>query len=384
MEIDYNDLIIRFCKGDISNSETQQLNQWINRNSENKRIFTEIRVSWMASAQLQKSNSDDTQGALNKLDRIIAQRQAKKFIIGFQMKRFIRIAAVFLILISLSSVTTYFVFKNRFNTSMVHQKGLISVIAPLGAKAITILPDGSKVWLNAGSQITYESEYGKKTRSLDLIGEAYFDVAKDAEHPFIVNTPELKIRALGTRFNVKAYPEEKAVFATLEEGRIDVQVVKSISRTKRVVLSPNESIVFQKETKTIERSEADEVVKNVAQEISGNRIESIKATEIKIIKNVNTELFTSWKEERWIIENESLENLAPMLERRYNVKIVFKDADLKKFKFTGSIQNETIEQIVNALGLTAPVNYTINKDTVVLTLNKVMQKQFENYKINAK
>ena len=88
------------------------------------------------------------------------------------------------------------------------------------------MPDSSQIWLNAGTTITYSEDYGQRTRTLNLNGEAYFKVAKDSLHPFIVNTQGIIVRALGTRFNVKAYPEEKTISATLEEGKIDVRILR--------------------------------------------------------------------------------------------------------------------------------------------------------------
>lgn len=253
----------------------------------------------------------------------------------------------------------------------------VIVSVPLGAKSHIVLPDGTKIWINAGTQITYNQNYGIETRTLDLSGEAYFDVARDPNHPFIVNVSGLKIRALGTKFNVKAYPEEKSILATLEEGKIDVEVLKSRRPIKNIVLLPNENIVFQKSGQTIIKGHSKEPVMNASDVSRESLTKPARDNEIRVIKNVNTKLYTSWKEERWIIEGEKLGTLAPMLERRYNIRILFKDEDLKKYNFTATIQNETIEQILNAIGLTAPVDFIMNKDTVILTTDSAMKDQIK-------
>ena len=96
-----------------------------------------------------------------------------------------------------------------------------------------------------------------------------------------------------------------------------------------------------------------------------------------MVKNINTELYTSWKENRWIIESEPLGTLAPMLERRFNIKVIFNDLVLKNLNFTGTFQNESIDQIMRAMSLTSPIDFRINKDTIFLSANPLKQNQFK-------
>ena len=180
------------------------------------------------------------------------------------------------------------------------------------------------------------------------------------------------MKALGTKFNVKAYPEEPSVMTTLEEGKIDIQIMENRKGPRNIILLPNEKFVYQKASGSFEKSSE-----------KTNPMESTpktakKAPSIGIIeKNVNTELYTSWKDKRWIIEGETLDKLSPMLERRYNVKIEFRDEILKYYSFTGTIEKETIEQIMNALKLTAPIDFDLNRDSVILKVDRSMQDQFK-------
>ena len=172
------------------------------------------------------------------------------------------------------------------------------------------------------------------------------------------------MRALGTRFNVKAYPEEKTISATLEEGKIDVRVISMADKNERVLLKPKDKLIYHKETK-----ETEKYTESPEDKVSHEVNRTVKPKDINLLSNVRTELYTSWKDPRWIIYREPLNTLAPMLERRFNLKIIFDDEQLKKYKFTGIIENETVDQILNALKLTAPLDYEINKDTIRLTLN---------------
>ena len=234
------------------------------------------------------------------------------------------------------------------------------------------MPDSTLIWLNAGTTITYNQDYGQQTRTLNLNGEAYFNVAKDSTHPFIVNTQGIVVRALGTRFNVKAYPEEKTISATLEEGKIDVSVISMADKNARILLKPKDKLIYHKET-----NETEKYVETPEDKITHEANRPIKPKDINLLSNVRTELYTSWKEPRWIIYREPLSTLAPMLERRYNLKIIFDDEQLKEFKFTGTIENETVDQVLNALKLTAPLNYQINKDNIRLTLNLNSKEEFK-------
>jgi ferric-dicitrate binding protein FerR (iron transport regulator) len=251
----------------------------------------------------------------------------------------------------------------------------VSIIVPRGAKSNITLPDGSNVWLNAGTTLTYNQNYGQKERRLHLTGEAYFNVARDRLHPFVVQTSDIIVKALGTKFNVKAYPDEKTISATLEEGKIDVSLMNKSGKGENVILKPNEKIIYFKELRASE-TYTESVEDKARQDAKADEIHALKLEDASILTHVQTKLYTSWKDPRWIIEGEPLGTLAPLLERRFNLQIVFSDDELKKYKFTGTIENETVDQILNAMRLTAPLDYRINKDTIKLTVNNELKNEF--------
>lgn len=180
------------------------------------------------------------------------------------------------------------------------------------------------------------------------------------------------VRALGTRFNVKAYPEEKTISATLEEGKIDIRILNTADKNEKVLLKPNDKLIYHKET-----NETEKYTESAEDKVKPEENRSTKLKDVNILSNVRTELYTSWKDSRWIIDREPLSTLAPMLERRFNLKIIFDDEQLKKYKFTGTIENETVDQILNALRFTAPINYQINKDTIRLILDLKSREEFK-------
>jgi len=184
------------------------------------------------------------------------------------------------------------------------------------------------------------------------------------------------VKALGTRFNVKAYPDDNTIVATLEEGIIDVMIrVSGKTESRPINLKPKEQLVVIRKAQFEEDqiNDKERVFQNQSLQFE-NEILTIE--ELTIRANVNTELSTSWKDEKWIIDNQQLDLFVADLERRYNLDIIFVSNELKDYKFSGTIENQTAEQIFKALSLAAPVNYKFDKNKVVLSLNAIDKDKF--------
>jgi ferric-dicitrate binding protein FerR (iron transport regulator) len=246
---------------------------------------------------------------------------------------------------------------------------------PLGSKSNVTLPDGSSVWLNAGSTLTYPADFGLDTRELQLVGEAFFDVKSDSLMPFLVHTVGMTVRAKGTRFNVKAYPDDEMMAATLEEGKLDVLIqATEKAPSQNIELRPNQQFVILKSQQKNMPEEKSRKMKEQQPSIAA--IPKIDIKEGRLISNVQTKLSTSWKDTHWVITDEPLYKFVADLERRYNLDIHFDSEELKNYKFTGTFENETVEQIFTAISMTAPVNYRFNKNQVILSLNKTKIDKF--------
>lgn len=245
----------------------------------------------------------------------------------------------------------------------------------LGANEISIgkgsrtkiqLPDGSTVWINSGSKLTYDGTFSATNRELNLEGEAYFDVTKDAAHPFIVHTAGIDIKVLGTAFNIKAYAAEPTIEATLIHGAIEV-TNKNQPGTPKIMLKPHEKLVFNK------------VLAQVAaqkQSASAPAATTLEAEASPIIikplaKNITDTAIveTAWVYNKLVFEDERFEDLAVRMERWFNVKISIESDKLKNFKISGSFVNETAEEAVKVLQMLIPFNYQINKNEI-----KIMRK----------
>lgn len=365
-----SDLIIKYLTEDISSEELEFLRKWINESSENKELFNNLKSSW---------DFANKENGLVDFDPVRSFTDLKHKLFGDKPKAinpsiaifFRKYAAIGLLFLAIGSIISWVVKPTR----QIYGNLSTVINAPLGAKSVLRLPDGTRVWLNAGSTIEYRPDFGKDTRTVYLKGEAFFSVAKDKSRPFLVKTGLVVVKAIGTRFNVKAYPEEKTITTTLEEGKIEVETPldgNSGDRLQKIMLKPKEKIVYFKQADVPEMQNGTKkpgiaVAKGKKSEVN---------THVVLTENVNTILYTSWKDERWILESEPLGTLAPIMERRFHIIVVFEQEELKDYRFTGAIENEPLDQILNAFKLTAPLNYRINKDTVFFTLNNSLKERY--------
>ena len=208
-----------------------------------------------------------------------------------------------------------------------------------GSKSKIQLPDGSVVWLNAGSKLTYNKDYGQQIREVSLTGEGYFDVMKNKEKPFIIHTSNINIKVLGTAFNVKAYPEDKQTETSLIRGSIEVTIKNRPD--DKIILSPNEKLIVENESFT--KKERNGIIKEVPPAISIDKIK-YRPVDSAVVE-------TQWIDNKLVFQDESFGELAVRMERWYDIKIEITDPQLRQTRMTGNFEKETIEQAIEALKL---------------------------------
>lgn len=379
---DYNELIVNFLSGNSSTDEVALLSKWVNHSEENREEFIKMKIAWMASAQSKSDVETHTQKSLSALNRKIDFHEATTKKSNFNASFILKIAASFIVISLLSVLATYFVMKGSKSDNLV-QRGLVFVSAPKGSKAMTMLPDGSQVWLNAGSNLCYDiSTYGKKNREVTLIGQAFFKVISNAKKPFVVTAKNLKIKALGTEFDVKAYPEEDIVETTLVKGKVKVEGNDKNKQSFTITMSPKQKVTYYSGQAQIET----DMLKDPSK-IDAEKLKNIKLSNLPLnapaqpqISDIEkTDLYTSWKDDRWIFKGVEIGDLAVLLERRFNVTIEFNSEELKHYKFTGIFQQETLEQILKVLTLTAPLRYNVGKGKVDLMLDSDLKIKYKKY-----
>ena len=233
-----------------------------------------------------------------------------------------------------------------------------------GSKTNLVLPDGTQVWLNASSKLDYTKDYGYKIREVTLSGEAYFDVVKNAEKPFIIHTSKMDIEVLGTVFNVKCYPGEKTTETSLVRGSIEVTMK---DRQEKIMLKPNEKLIINNEE--IKQDKKTESVKQ-AQSVIQKPI--ILLSHLTLLQKDNTIIETAWVQNKLIFVSETFEDVALKMERWYSVHIEFANETVKTARLTGNFEKETIVEALNALQLTTKFSYTIKNNIVIIyKYNKV-------------
>ena len=239
------------------------------------------------------------------------------------------------------------------------------VIAGRGARSHLFLPDGSQVWLNSESKLTYKENFNDTIREVELEGEAFFDVVKDKKHPFIVHTSGIDIRVLGTRFNVKSYPREPTIETTLLRGMIEVSN-KNDPNASKIILQPHQKMIFDKQENLLSKDEMQE--KNSD---SATHIHHVKTflTTVPATKSDSTVVETSWVYNKLIFDGDTFTELAAKMERWFNKRIYFKNQKVAGYRFTGVFRNENIEEALQALQLIAPFTYKISGNDVEISKN---------------
>ena len=233
-----------------------------------------------------------------------------------------------------------------------------------GSKTSLVLPDGTKVWLNAGSQLDYDKNYGNKLREVSLVGEAYFDVVKNAERPFLIHTRKMDIKVLGTAFNVKCYPGEKTTETSLIRGSIEVTLK---DRQEKIMLKPNEKLVINNNDDLPVKSNKPDGVKSASVSVEKPLISLGHLTFYPVDSTV---IETAWVQNRLVFSGDNFEEVALKMERWYNVRIRFNDEKLKNEPLTGNFEKETVGEAFKALQLATPFSFTIKNDEIVVSKNK--------------
>jgi ferric-dicitrate binding protein FerR (iron transport regulator) len=304
---------------------------WRKKNPEKTKMLHEARLLVLLMKSRQVRMHDDQKEVLWKriqevtVDKEQQLEQRQKMLSDQQPGfPFFKVAAS-IAFILFSALAVYI-----FNWSSVNNQ---IVENPKGKKSMVYLEDGTKVWLNSDSKLSYSKSYtGKDSRTVELEGEAFFDVAENPEKPFIVKTSDLQIIVLGTAFNVKAFPSEKQIETTLVRGRVKLEV----NNDQRTILNPNEQAIYLRDSDKIS------------------------------VSPVQAEKIISWKEGELLFEDLAFSEIELALERWYGVEIILKNEAGAKCRFSSRFQNEPITKVLDLLKATSNIEYVINGKTITI------------------
>lgn len=267
---------------------------------------------WVSSAVADDTQQYDVDQAFERFRKRTGLDQSGRQ--SYKWYRTWSVAAVAIVLLGLITVTAYWQGSRQIQSNFSD----IVVEAPLGSKTKLTLPDGSTVWLNAGSKMVYSQGFGVSDRRLAFQGEGYFEVEKNDEMPFLVQTHDVNVTVVGTKFNFRNYPEDEEAVVELLEGKVALE--NPLKEEAVRYLSPNEKMVLHKATGKMD-------------------ITSAKVKEV-----------TLWTENILLFDEDLLPDIVRELERSYHVQIEIENEDLKQTRFYGQF-NQLEQNIYDVLGM---------------------------------
>lgn len=366
------ELLGKKTAGEATEKELAELQDLLKEQNEDAQYMLNVMDSyWKATTQASESQKINDITLLRKketLDKLGFSKEEQPVILNSPFvknkRRWILAAAAVACLIG-----GWFVYQ----TVSEPEKDMNVVVTKNGSKTKVALPDGTEVWLNAGSKLSYPSDFKHvPNREITLEGEAYFDVKHNASQPFIIHTDDLDIKDLGTAFNVKAYPKDNVTEATLISGSIEVILRDNPGR--KLILKPHEKVSYYEGHAGFElqngRSDPDkkEIKELHPLKHIPDRLEVTGIQPMVLDDNKDTVVVeTAWMNNQMIFRSEDFSHLAERMERWYNVKIYIRDEAVKKYTFTGIFEGETLEQALKELQMIRPFQYQLKKNEVLIS-----------------
>lgn len=302
--------------------QENELQNWVDSSEKNQEELAAYKKIWEASADIPVLQQFNTEEAWEKVDAEISSHQQHKTRIRSIALVISGMAASLIIVLGLHFYTNLFTGPEK----------VFAMTTTYGSRSDVILPDGSQVKLNAGTSLKYHFDKETQTRRIDFSGEAYFEVAK-SHNPFEILTNDgLKVKVLGTKFNLTTYPDDQFAQTSLFEGKVELSREET-----ELTLNPGEMAVLDKSSSKLE----------------------YKSGEISRT--------TSWMQNKLYMENMSLTDVCKYLERWYDVEINFKEEELgDKIHYTGVLKEQTVIDVLNALCRLSAISYEINSKNITI------------------
>ena len=315
------ELLPGYLSGELSDKDRVMMDNWRNESPENEAIYLASLKAWEAMILLNEMEQFNSFEALRKVNTKISQPQSAKWWIVLQ-----RVAAI--LILPLLVYSGYLTIQNQARKNSQEQVMMQTISSRQGMVTQFALADGTKVWLNSGSELQFPNLFNGNKREVMLKGEAFFEVTKNEKQPFRVNANELKVEVLGTSFNVVSFDDTQS----------EVVLV-----TGKVALS----------------SEKGQIVKEYSTMIPGQRAIYQKEAQKVITEEVDVEKYIAWRDGNLIFRDDSMEDVVKRLSRWFNVEITINDPGIKNYIYKATFRNENLVQVLNLLKLSAPIDYRI-------------------------
>lgn len=320
-------LIAKCLANQATPQEVAELRVWRSALPENEKLFEELSAEWeLANKNFSAENIiPDREKIWNRI-----QKQIQPLVISYPKSFVIRVASIAATIALVIGLSVSFFMSDRISEIPTLTS---TFIAPEGQKSQLVLADGTKVWLNSGTSITYTNKFGANDRRVTLKGEAFFDVTKNPDLKFIVNTGKIDVVVYGTAFNVKNYPSDSQVAVSLLRGKVDV--VSAENNTSIALLAPGEKVVVSKSNLKSKR------------------------------ESCNADIEGIWRLERLKFEGATITEVAQKLSKWYGVTIeVANTNSFNKYWFT--VTSESLSDILKSMNSLHPISYKIKNDQVLI------------------
>lgn len=325
-----DELIVKYLQGNCSDSEKKTLFLWVEKSPENLANFKHMRQLWTMNLLIAPENAADqkTDEAYQSVARKLETKRPLKKPVRY-LASLARYAAVAIFCFGLS----WFVWEQ---TNKPKGNNWQTVEVPVGQRVKLTLADGSLIWLNSKSQFRYSQNYAMQNRTVQLNGEAYFEVAHNSKMPFIVKTRKAFVTVKGTKFNLYAYDNEPSIETTLIEGKVDFSENRDNGINKSML--PNEQLIYNADSRKIE-----------------------------IFPEINTEVVTSWVKGTYFFNNVTLKEMVRRLTHYYNVRFEVKSDSILDYSCTGKFRiDEPLDEVLKVISTSRPFKYKILEDRVII------------------
>ena len=326
------ELISRKLAGEATPEEIDELREYFKKNPHDE-YFNELITSyWNSRDDESEQNETDSDEHFNHILQMADESQPAEVssseldneLIEIENstrisrnKIWIRRMSIAASILSIALLSAWYLFRDnkKSDTAPVKQS---EVVADKGTRSKVVLPDNSVVYLNSGTKLNYPQKFSNNTREVYLDGEAFFEIKKDPNSPFIVHTSGMEVKVVGTSFNVKAYSGDKLIETSLLTGSIEVSVKNRPN--EKIILSPNEKLVIKNYDPPVAVNAEREI--NVKPEITINQL--------KPDAKDSTYFETQWVENKLVFRDKTFEEVAAMMERWYNIPIQINNDELKE------------------------------------------------------
>ncbi|RFZ83038.1 FecR family protein [Mucilaginibacter terrenus] len=354
----FTELLTKKLTDELDESELKEFHQFLAESQVNKEQYKFFKSYWVQD-QEQYSNSDLMFQRIK--SKITLPEQAADEIVEEPTGRnvlamWIRVVAAAFIVAVGGGLLYYMMDRGPGNDYATLQL----TETPTRVKSKLVLSDGSEVTLNSQTELRYPAEFKGKTREVFLSGEAFFDVKKDAQHPFIVHAGNMSIKVLGTAFNIRSYKNDAASETTLIRGAIEVTLTDRPN--DRIILKPNEKLVLKSTPLTKVAHKKHKVSVNPDSVNTSYALTSLTY----LRANDSTVVETSWVNNKLVFKDKEFSGIATQMERWYGIKIKFKNDDAKDYHFTGVFEKETVFQALKALQMIEPFTYKQKNNTIYI------------------